>query len=83
MGDDVKMPDAVNVGDLHLAGETVRLEIHGVPATRLQAGTMKLKSGPPSKGQIVHASTRTCRSPTFTQSSTCSNMAQYGARTIR
>ena len=43
--DDVKMPDAVGAGDLHLAGETVRLEILGVPETRLQAGQMKLKSG--------------------------------------
>ena len=40
--DDVKMVDA----DLRLPGNAVNLIIIGVPPSRLQAGVMKLTSGP-------------------------------------
>ena len=45
--------DADMHDEVRLPSDSVRLEILGVPATRLQAGAMKLKSGPPSKGQVV------------------------------
>ena len=43
------------VSELRLPGERVRLEIHGVPTSRLQEGTTKLKRGPSSKGQVIDA----------------------------
>ena len=38
--------DADMHDEVRLPSDSVRLEILGVPATRLQAGAMKLKSGP-------------------------------------
>jgi len=38
---------------LRLPGDSVRLEMYGVPTSRLQEGVAKLKRGPSSKGQVV------------------------------
>ena len=59
---DVDIPDAWGGDDVHfdghelirLAGDHRRLEIHGVPSSRLQEGSMKLMSGPATKGQVTH-----------------------------
>ena len=54
--DDVNMPDALHdLNELRLPGNDVRVQINGVPASRLQAGEMKLKTGPPPKAQAVSA----------------------------
>ena len=49
----VSVAIAVEADKLHLAGEGVRLVMLGVPTSRLQEGTMKLKRGPPSKAQQI------------------------------
>ena len=48
-----EMPDVHARDELHVHGDTVRLVILGVPTSRLQEGTMKLKSGPPVKAQAL------------------------------